>query len=81
MSGRRRLAFAVMRGCYWLVERIDRAAVPKMSPWAFTFEKGRGAVFNDTGCSSRLKGARLMYLDDDEYERAFTDSDSYGGDR
>lgn len=64
----------LMRWAYRLVERIDPKAVPKVSPWAFTFERGIGAVINDTGCSSARRGCMLLYLDDYDYERAFTDS-------
>ncbi|MFA5711489.1 hypothetical protein [Mycolicibacterium sp.] len=83
MSGRdsRRLRFAfwLMHRCYWLVERVDRRAVPKVSPWAFTFERGRGAVINTTGSSSDRRGARLMYSDDVDYGRAWSDSRSVAG--
>jgi hypothetical protein len=75
---RRRFAHWLMHRCYWLVERIDHSAVPKVSMWAFTFEEGKGAVLNTTGSSSARKGCRLLYENDDDYERAFTDSDSYG---
>ena len=73
---RRRFAFWLMDRCYWLVERVDRAAVPKVSMWTFTFERGRGAVIVDNGgqVSPRPLGCRLMYLNDDEYDRAWSDS-------
>jgi len=73
----RRLAQAIIRWAYRIAERIDRKSVPKVSPWAFTFERERGAVINDTGLSSDRRGARLMYPDDYDYERAWTDSATF----
>lgn len=75
-AARLRVATWLMELCYRMVERVDRRAVPKMTPWAFTFEIRQGVVFNDTGCSSERRGCRLAYLDDNEYERAFTDSNT-----
>lgn len=76
ISIRQRFARWLMRRCTNLVARIDYKAVPKVSPWAFTFESGRGAVINETGCSSERRGAMLLYLDDYDYERAFSDSET-----
>jgi hypothetical protein len=71
---REKFAHWLMRWAYRIVERVDRQAVPKVSPWAFTFEPGRGAVINDTGSSSERKGAMLLYLNDHDYERAHNDA-------
>lgn len=51
----------------WL-DRIDRAHAPKATGWSWTFEKG-GIQFNEEG-----RGARVWYLDDDEYQKAWDDS-------
>lgn len=71
-----RFALWLMAWCYRLVERVDRRAVPKVSMWAFTFERGRGAVLNTSALSSDRRGAQLMYMDDVDYERAWTDSET-----
>lgn len=73
-SSRTRFAYWLMRRCYRLVERIDRAAVPKVLPWAFTFETGVGVMINDTGTSTARRGCMMLYADDREYERAHTDA-------
>lgn len=71
---RKRFAHWLMDTCYRIVERIDRSAVPKMSPFAFTFEANEGAVINATALSSKRRGCRLLYENDTEYERSWTDS-------
>jgi len=55
--------------------------VPKVSPFAFTFETGRGMVLNDTATSSRRRGAMLLIKDDREYDRAHEDSGPWGAGR
>jgi hypothetical protein len=70
----------MMARCYRLVELIDRRAVPKCSPWAFTFEEGRGAVINNSGSSlNARRGAALWYTNDLDYERAWSDSTTFAG--
>lgn len=71
------LARWLMKWSYRIVEHIDPKAVPKLSPWAFTFERGQGAVINDTHISSQRYGAGLYYINDHDYERAWTDSRSF----
>jgi hypothetical protein len=62
----------------WLAERLRRTAdridyrgAPKHMSWSFTFEAGRGIVFNQDG-----RGCPLWYLGDDDYERAHAESQS-----
>lgn len=51
----------------WL-DRIDRAHAPKATGWSWTFEKG-GIQFNQEN-----RGAKVWYLDDSEYDRAWNES-------
>ena len=54
-----------------LADRVDYRHAPKGTHWTFTFELHEGIRFREDG-----RGCRLWYLDDDEYERAHTESDS-----
>lgn len=60
------------RFAYWLrciADRIDHPGAPKATHWHFTFERGRGVVFNEQG-----RGCRLWYLGDADYERAHAEA-------
>ena len=50
-------------------DRLDREGAPKIIGWSFTFESGRGLVFNEED-----RGCRLAYLGDAEYERAHAEA-------
>lgn len=54
-----------------LADRIDHPHAPKGIGWSFTFEEGRGIVFND-----QRRGCPLWYLDDAAYERSHTEAGS-----
>ena len=51
-------------------DRLDHEGAPKITGWSFTFECGRGLVFNEED-----RGCRLAYLGDGEYERAHAEAD------
>ncbi|ACI06543.1 gp82 [Mycobacterium phage Troll4] len=73
------LAYWLMRWAYRVIERIDRGSVPKISMWTFTFERGKGAVVRKDNRIEH-KGCRLVYLNDREYNRAWSESASFGKD-
>lgn len=49
-------------------DRIDHHGAPKAIGYFFTFERGKGLVFNN-----ERRGCRLWYYGDD-YEKAHTES-------
>lgn len=53
-----------------LADRLDPAGAPRALGYHFTFESGKGLVFNDQG-----RGCRLWYLGDAEYDLAHTEAD------
>lgn len=60
---------------WWLrcrADRIDPLNAPRrLSGDTFTFEKGRGLVYRQDG-----RGCPIWYLGEDDYRKAFTESDS-----
>lgn len=52
-----------------LADRIDHKGAPKCTSWSFTFESGKGAVFNQ-----ERRGCPLWYLGDADYERAHNEA-------
>lgn len=71
------LADHLMAWAYIVVGWLDPAYVPKLTPYSFTFERGRGLVIHETPISNRLDhGCRLFYLNDTAYARAHTDAEN-----
>jgi hypothetical protein len=54
-------------------DRIDRAGAPKASSMTFTFENRRGIVVHGLD-DGPARGCRLWYLNDAEYEKAWTEA-------
>ncbi len=67
----RRLVVWLARHLRYFADRIDRAHAPKATHWRFTFEDHEGIRFREDD-----RGCRVWYIDDADYERAFTESDS-----
>lgn len=55
-----------------LADRLDPQSAPRLIGWSFTFEEGRGIVFRDDE-----RGCRIAYLGNDEYERSWSESDTF----
>ena len=78
---REKLAMFLMRQAYIWIEKIDRKAVPKLSSFTFTIEKGEGAVVHQymngiVVCPdwAKLPGATLFYINDYDYDKAHTEA-------
>lgn len=53
-------------------DRIDLHGAPRRTSWSFTFEHNdKGIQYRDDG-----KGCPLWYYGQDDFHKAFTDSDS-----
>lgn len=59
-----------MRLRFW-ADRIDWAGAPKRTVWSFTYERGKGVVFN-----SNSRGCPLWYYGNEDYDRAHSESES-----
>lgn len=60
------------RLAHWMrrwADRMDPADAPRAIGWSFTFERGRGLVFNE-----QRRGCPLWYLGQDDYERAHAEA-------
>ena len=53
-----------------IADRIDRHGAPKGTHLSFTFERGTGVVVRKDG-----RGCPLWYYGDDDYERAYDESE------
>lgn len=53
-----------------LADRLDSHNAPRAVGYSFTFESGKGLVFNDQG-----RGCPLWYLGHDDYERAHAEAE------
>ena len=54
-----------------LADRVHERSAPRWLGHSFTFEISEGIRFRDDG-----RGCRLWYLGRDDYDRAFTESDT-----
>jgi hypothetical protein len=52
-------------------DRMDPDGAPRLIGYSFTFEKGEGIRFRKD-----RKGCRLAYLGKDEYDKAWSESDT-----
>lgn len=78
---REKLAMFLMRQAYIWIEKIDRKAVPKASPFTLTFKYkvgdgcttwGKGWTIWGDGWSG--PGASLFYINDYDYDKAHTEA-------
>lgn len=56
-----------------VVAWIWHPSAPKVCGMAMTITPGVGLEFNDSGTSTHAIGTRLMYLNDEEYSKAWQD--------